>query len=162
MRSLTTEYIALEDRIRLSCDMAGSAPAVVWLSLRLLQRLLPVLLQWLESRSAVTLRPDAMHGFHLQAARAELTPLPPVRAAAGSAEWLAQSVDIAHLEQTLRLTFRGPGGKSATLLMEAKPLRQWLSIVHEAYLKAAWPLEVWPAWLRESAAPARNHVGALH
>jgi len=121
-----------------------------------------VLLQWLEAQSGATLRPDVLHGFHLQAARAELAPLAPVRSVAGSAEWLAQAVDIARTEHALHLSFRSPDGKSATLLMEAKPLRQWLSIVYEAYLKAEWPLDVWPAWLQESVLPADKHAGAFH
>lgn len=163
LQRITTEYIVHEDRVRLSGEVEkNAAPVVVWLTQRLLQRLLPALLQWLDRQGAATPRAEILQSFAQQAARAELAPQAPVRAGAGSTVWLALSVDIAQTEQAVSLTFRGADGQEATLKLEAKPLRQWLSILHDVYIKAEWPLEVWPEWLRESVIPARQQAVVLH
>ena len=159
---ITTEYIELEDRLRLAGEVENAAPVVMWLTQRLLQRLLPALLQWLEHQGGDMPRAEVLQSFAQQAARSELTPQAPVRVAAGCAAWLAQSVDITRSEQIISLTFRGAGDQDATLILAAKPLRQWLSIVHDAYLKAAWPLNVWPDWIRESTLAAGQQSVVLH
>lgn len=159
---ITTEYIDLEDRIRLAGEVGSAAPVVIWLTQRLLQRLLPALLQWLERQGDDMPRAEVLHSFAQQAARAELTPQAPVRAVAGCAAWLALAVDITRSEQVISLTFRGADGHDATLILAAKPLRQWLSIVHDAYLKAAWPLNVWPSWVAEGTLSAGQQSVVLH
>ena len=162
LQRLTTEYIVGEDRIRLSGEVGNVAPVVIWLTQRLLQRLLPAVLKWLEGQNVGTLRPEIMHSFAQQAARSELTPQAPVRAVAGSTVWLAQSVDLGRSEQALSLTFRSAEGQHANLVLASKALRQWLSIVFEHYRKADWPLDVWPAWARESALPDKTNAVVLH
>lgn len=162
LQRLTTEFVDREDRIRLAGEMEDGRPVVVWLTRRLLERLLPVLLGWLEERSATLPRAEALLSFAQRAASAELTPQAPVRADADSPAWLALAVDVAQSEEAVGLTFRGADGRSATLALTGKPLRQWLGIVHEAYLKAEWPLDVWPEWLRESRLPAGAGHAVLH
>lgn len=123
---------------------------MIWLTQRLLQRLLLPLLRWLGHQGTDTPSAKVLQSFAQQAARAELVMQVPVRAGKGSAIWLALSVDIAQSEQSVSLTFCGVDGQGATLTLGAKPLRQWLSILHEACIKAEWELDVWPGWLRES------------
>ena len=159
---ITTEYIDLEDRLRLAGEVSNAAPVVIWLTQRLLQRLVPALLQWLERQDDATPRAEVLQSFAQQAARAELMPQAPVRAVAGCAAWLALAVDITRSEQVISLTFRGADGQDATLNLAAKPLRQWLSIVHDAYLKADWPLNVWPDWVGASTLPAGQQSVVLH
>lgn len=162
LQRVTTEYIDLEDRIRLSGEAENAELVVIWLSQRLLRRLLPVLLQWLGRQVDETPRADALQSFALQAALAELSGQKPIQAGADSATWLATSVDISQSDQMVGLTFRGDNQQSATLILAAQPLRQWLGIVHGAYLKAEWALDIWPAWLRESRAALTRHAAALH
>lgn len=162
LQRFTTDYVVAEDRIRLAGETGDAAPVVVWLTLRLLQRVLPVLLKWLERQDGASPGADVVRGFAQQAARAELPLQAPVRAAADSAAWLANSVDISHGTQGLRLTLRGAEGQSVSLDLAAKPLRQWLGIVHELYLKGEWPLGAWPAWLCESAQAAAPQAALLH
>lgn len=162
LQRITTEYIDLEDRIRLAGEVENAAPVVIWLTQRLLQRLLPALLQWLECQGDATPLAELLHGFAQQAARAELTPQTPVRAVAGCTAWLALSVDIAQSKEAVSLTFRGADGQDAVLTLATKPLRQWLGIVHDAYLKADWPLNVWPDWVGASTLPAGLQAVVLH
>lgn len=162
LQRLTTEYDEREDRVRLSGELEGGPPVVIWLTRRLLERLLPVLLHRLAARCATTPHAEVLLGFAQQAASAELAPQAPVRAAARSPAWLVLSIDIAQSELAVGLVFQGGDGRSAALLLNDKSLRQWLSIVHGAYLKAEWPLDAWPAWLRENAPSDRLGHVVLH
>ena len=164
LQRVTTEYIEAEDRIRLSGEVTNAAPVVIWLSFRLLQRMLPLVLRSVERQGAAADSPraEALHGFAQEAAKSELKPQPPVRATSESRDWLALSVDIANTERGIHMTFRGTNGQQATLGLEAKPLRQWLAILHGAYAKAGWPLDVWPRWVRESLPQPGAGPAALH
>lgn len=63
-------------------------------------------------------------------------------------------------EDRIRLTGEAAGGVPVVIWL---PLRQWLGILHDMYVKAEWPLAVWPDWVRESALsrrPERCRMGA--
>lgn len=162
LERITTEYIDTEDRIRLSGEVGSDAPVVIWLTRRLLQRLLPMLLQWLENQSGDMPHAEILQGFAQQAAKAELTLQPPVRACGESAAWLVSLVDVEQSEQMVTLTFHGVNGQTpVSLALAATTLRQWLSIVYEAYLKAEWSIEIWPGWLQESVSSVQVQAGMV-
>lgn len=169
---ITTDYVEAEDRVRMVGTLPGNEVVQAWLTQRLLQRLVLALVQWLqkqgqgpgaEVRTPDVLRTEVMQGFAQQAARARMTPQPPVRAAPGEAAWLVCSVDVAQHAQAVRLTFKGmrSGGAASgsvadavelgTLTLAPEPLRQWLNILFDNYRKAEWPLQAWPDWVSESA-----------
>lgn len=159
---VTTQYVETEDRLRLTGSAAAGEVQTVWLTQRLLLRLLPVLLQWLEGHGADTLQAEVMQSFAQQAAQAELTPQAPVRADAGAPAWLAMTVDVTRTQQAVGLTFRGADGEQTTVKMVPKELRQWLAIVHDAYGKAQWVPDVWPIWVSERTLPAKPPTALLH
>lgn len=167
LQRITTQYIESEDRLRLAGELVDGAPQVLWLTQRLLQRLLPVLFKQLQGQGAGadTSYADLLHSFAQQSARAELVPQPPVQVSPSSAAWLVLSVDIAPSDGGVRLTFKGEPDQpdqQASLALTALPLRQWLGILHDAYGTAEWPLQVWPQWLQESSAPAAAPAALLH
>ncbi len=149
LQRVTTEYVEIEDRIRLSGAVEHGAPVVIWLSQRLLARLIPPLLGWLDGRASDPAHAQLLHGFAQQAAMGALLPQAPVRAATDTSHWLALSIDIGIAEQAVSLSFVGVDGQRARMSLAPQPLRQWLNIVYDAYLKAEWPLALWPAWLHE-------------
>lgn len=160
LKRLTTEYVETEDRFRLCGEVGEGAPMVLWLTQRLLQRLLPPLFEGLEKEHAALPRADVVHGFAQQKAQAGLARQAPVRAADAGA--LVTSIDLSRFDQALRLTFKGADGQAATLTMNATLLRQWLGIVYTGYRRAEWPLERWPDWMDEgAAAPAAAPSGAV-
>jgi hypothetical protein len=162
LKRITTEYIGTEDRIRLSGEVGNDVPLVIWLTQRLLQRLVPMLLRWLENQNADMPYADILQGFAQQAATAGLTPQAPVLACSKSTAWLAQSVDIGQSKQAVTLRFCGADGEEpVSLTLAATLLRQWLSIVYDAYIKAKWPIEIWPAWLRESVSVVKEQAVML-
>ena len=60
------------------------------------------------------------------------------------------------------LTFKGEGEAQATLMLAAQPLRQWLGIVFEQYLRGEWPTTAWPGWMEVGRPQAAPGAMALH
>lgn len=168
LQRITTEYVEAEDRIRLLGEHTSRESVVIWLTQRLLTRLLPHLVNWLEQQTPVTsihgalaVQAELLQGFAQQAARAQLPEQAPVQPQVQSASWRALAVDISHTPETLSLTFRCDA-QQATLIVAAQPLRQWLGIVHDQYRMAQWPLDVWPQWLQESNPSVQEQAVVLH
>ncbi len=158
LQRITTEYVDLEDRIRLTGELTGGSTMVLWLTQRLVSRLVPHLTAWLEQQvasasgiaSLQAAHQDIVQGFAQQAAQAQLVPEPPVRVAASHTGWRIGAVDITQSEQAVVLTFKGEANEHATLTLAAQPLRQWLGIVYEQCLRGEWPTKVWPAWMEQA------------
>lgn len=153
LRRITTRYIPAEDRIRLSGQTLGGDAVTLWLTQRLLMRLLPNLLQWVGGKEGDGPQAEAVQSFKQAAARASLEPQAPVPVRAGNdqAAWLVMAVDLQVGPKGVRLTFRGQGQRLAMMTLAAQALRQWLNILHDAWRTAGWPLVVWPEWMLEAA-----------
>ena len=156
LQRLTTEYILIEDRIRISGDTRDAGPVVLWLTNRLAMRAVPQLLRWLEDQAAPTTGSSSdspvlkreLQSFAQAAAVAGLTQHKPVIAEAGTPSWIVKAIDITATQGRLSMTFRGEQDQSASLRFDATGLRQWLSILHRAWSKAQWPSLVWPDWIK--------------
>lgn len=150
--------------------MPNGDTVLLWLTQRLLRRMLGALTTWLEGQDmpqtgvahrspAQALYAEAMQGFAQQAAWAQIAPEAPVPVDEEGAACLVRSVDMVASPQALRLVFNGPQGAVAAMELQALSLRQWLAIVLGAWRSAEWPLDSWPVWLLESAsAPASSAV----
>ena len=154
LKRLSTSYLELEDRVRLVGETSDGAVMVLWLSQRLLLRLVPVLLEGIETQGTDASYREILQSFAQQTARAELKAEPPVQARHDSQAWLVHSVDVAKTEKALWLTFRGANGQQGFISLEPRLLRQWLGIVYDNCRQANWPLGVWPEWLQNSAVQA--------
>jgi hypothetical protein len=178
LQRLTTRYDPAEDRLCL-CGLDASGQTVsLWLTQRLLVRLVPVLCQALEaptpperaakggSRGGVEpLRAHLEQSFAQQKARAALPKQPPVTASPSSPFWRVDAVDIQRSAGAVRLLFKGSlASEQAELALPLTALRQWLGIVYGQCRQAAWPLQAWPDWMEEGAvAPAAGQPAlALH
>lgn len=161
LQRITTEYIEAEDRIRLAGE-ADEKTVVLWLTQRLLNRLVPHLCQWLDQRVGATPLTEVKQAFAQQKARAELEKQPPVRTEPDVQGVLIHSVDLKSANAGMRLQFKDADGNVvASLQLQPRPLRQWLNIVFDQYHKAQWPTAVWPAWVagaKPLQAPSRAAV----
>lgn len=171
---ITTRYCPLQDRIGLAGALPDGRPVLLWLTQRLLLRMLPTLTTWLEGLDATHRQPraagptsagqalyaDALQGFAQEAAQAHLTPQTPVQLDTQAPAWLVQTVDVSAAPQALRLVFGDAQGAVAAMEMQAQPLRQWLSIVHKAWRQANWPADPWPTWLQQ--VPAKSAPAVVH
>lgn len=148
LQRVTTEYVPVEDRIRISGETADGATIVLWLTQRLLNLLIPRLTGGLERAGSTS---DALlQEFAQQAAEASLPPQPAVEATAPAASWRVDSVDIVSGAEGAALTFRSEDGGAARLSMATEHLRQWLGILRRQYGAAGWIDRVWPAWMEEA------------
>jgi len=162
LKRFSTRYVESEDRVRLTGRLDDGAPEVIWLTQRMLQRLIPALLQWLEGRGSESSHRQVLHAWAQQKARADLVPGLPIQPADDSRAWVARSAHIAKRAKGIRLTFKGTGDEQVFVTFTVKGLRQWLNIVYAAYARGGWPDDVWPDWIRESAAPQETPASALH
>ena len=170
IQRFTTEYMDVEDRIRLAGEVHASEPVVLWLTQRLLLRLLPHLLDWLEQQSSADVRGVLVQGFAQQAALAHIKPQAPVSVRPIDTVWLVRAVDVTRSPDRLGLDFKlNPVAGSATapalqpqLNFSAHTLRQWLGIIHQQYLRAQWPSHFWPDWLTEAQAARVEEKRVLH
>lgn len=177
LQRITTQYVPQEDRLRLAGEGPAQQVVVLWLTQRLLGRLVPHLCGWLEQQSAASV-PQSLQAvqqsFAQQAAMAALhhSAQAPVQvpqaqpAAEGTTPHsgqVVQAVDITPVgDAALQLGFKdGAGRVQAQLRLEALPLRQWLVIVQAQYAAADWPTPNWPQWLQADDAPAGNAAAPL-
>lgn len=173
LRRITTEYIPVQDRLRLRGEVAPGEQVELWLTLRLMNRLLPRLLDWLarsqppEShpiRNPDSVTSQAMQSFAQQAAVATLRLQAPVPHQPNGESWLVVEVTVSVRAQILSLTFKSAAEEAlplaVCLVMQARSLRQWLDVLYRQYQKADWPMHLWPAWI--TAAQQALHVQVPH
>lgn len=146
LKRATTKYIAREDRIRLTAENTSGQVVTLWFTQRLLNRVVPYLCEWLERRESHDLQ-----DFAQQRAVAGLREQAPVRGPGDAEGALVRSLDIKTSKAGLMLAFQGQADSAAGLLqLSPRALRQWLSILHDQYVQAGWPVEVWPDWVAEA------------
>jgi len=138
------------------------SPLVLWLTQRLFVRVLPVVMKWLENDKSDVPRAEVLQDFAQQAARAKMAPQPPVQIDASTDDWLINAVDVGSNDQIIRLTFKSGSEQSAYLTFTSQQLRQWLSIIYAAWMKAGWTGDLWPSWVQESHPPTKPQPTVLH
>lgn len=164
LQRITTEYVEAEDRIRLCGETDAGETIALWLTRRLLVRLVPHLCDWLTQSAGDGARAALLNGFAQQAAAGALVPQPPVRTAAEADGWVVWSIDLTVGGAAVQLTFRCDGDADAGLVLQTTQLRQWLGILYAQCLKGEWPAADWPDWIAEGrlSAPMGGVVAVLH
>jgi hypothetical protein len=183
----TSIYSDVEDRFRITGEVSDESTRCLWLTQRLLLRLVPHILEWLNEIARAEGKGDLgqaelMQDFAQQAAKARLEPqaavpvptMPdpnaaiettPGAATAGQQEaiWLVKEVDISKSTNgILTLTFKHESANGVQLAMAPIELRQWLIILHSQWLQAGWPAAIWPEWVDTSPKASDQAVKELH
>mgnify|MGYP001203905552 CR=1 FL=1 len=168
LQRITSEYVEAEDRMRLTGDTEQGEAQLLWISQRLMIRLVTHLLKWLENQGVANLASapeneqakEMVQGFAQQTAEATLTPEPPVQSKADSKSWLVHEIDINTFPEAVQLLFKDSTRDQASLILQTEHLRQWLSIIHGQWVKAEWPMSIWPQWMHESltTGPAQSET----
>lgn len=154
---ITVTYDETEDRLRLAYQDAEGQSKGLWLTQRLVNRLVGALLASLGAGADIGNAEAALRAWELSAARARLGKDVPVESPPAEQHHLVRAVDISHSGNGIRLVFRGIDAQVAALGIEDETvLRQWLDILHQQYRRADWPMGgLWPAWFK-----AADHVAA--
>lgn len=165
LKQVTIEYVESEDRLQMAGRTFDGQVIAVWLSQRLLLRLLPHLFGWLE-RQGTAWRDGAIFlEFAQAAAIAVMRPAGPVRVPVAATGPLMRVVELSGSSGRLSLQFKEglEAHPNVRLSLDSQQLRQWLAIVHGRWRLADWPAAVWPAWLAgEREAYLGAQAGALH
>ena len=166
---LTSHYDPLQDRIRLAGELKSGQSVVLWLTQRLLNRLVPKISQQLEKPSASkanvpSVQAHLQQSFAQQRARTELPRQAPVATEDNGLQWLVKTVDVKFSAKGIRLVFKGvTDTEEAAAALPATALRQWLNILHDQYRVAGWATTVWPLWVEESRPLTKeDRSAALH
>ncbi len=189
LQRITSEYVATEDRFRLSGITDTGGEVSYWITQRLLLRLLNFLLDWLEShreeleRQAASdmLGPMVTKPVKRDAqADSKVSQVPEGTEegddeadAAGKEESTEEAkADIAELlfEADIRIApnritvvFKPRNSEHAQLSLQLDEAWQWVAIVHTLWRRAEWNLSVWPDWIEEVKAPhPSKSLGYLH
>lgn len=177
LQRMTTQYVDIEDRFRIAGEISQASgdrqTSVMWLTQRLLLRILPHMLAWLENQTISSMGSsplvteslaDAIQEFAMQSARAEMPHQEPV-AAVGRA-WLVHTITLDAAPAFVRLSFfpQGAGGSDGvSVAFDLQLARQWLGILHDQWVGAQWPASVWPAWFAsKSNIVAITGTSSLH
>jgi hypothetical protein len=164
-KKITTRYDEQQDRLAIDGQTADGEVMTLWLTHRLLQRLMPPLFAIITPAPGEDYNESTRAAWELTTARARLEPqesvvrtlapnapgvTTPSVDAMHSSSWLVQSIDLRRFPAQTLLVFHGATAeKEATFLFSAERLRQWLLIVHSQWRRAGWSLAIWPDWVKE-------------
>ena len=144
---ITTQYIDNEDRIRVLGESSEDTICEIWLTHRLMDRLVENLLSNVKSEGAAD---KALQVFQQEVASSSLPKQSPVEKDNHLVSWLAIAIDINKDNENIGLIFKSEKLNSASISFQTIELRQWLSIIYKTYKQAGWSLEIWPEWFKES------------
>jgi hypothetical protein len=165
---LTTKYDVEQDRICISGEVKDGQAVVLWLTQRLLNRLVLHVSSKLELPEPTKVKPlsvqtQVQQSFAQQRARAQMPrQIPPVKPDERSPQWLVSKVDVKSGPDGVRLIFNGTDkNDQAAVGLPFTPLRQFLGILHDQYRLAGWATEMWPTWVGESALSSDQTAGKV-
>ena len=162
LHRLTTEYIQIEDRFRLTGEDPQGRALCLWLTQRLAIRIVVHLVDAIATSSPEAIQNPSqdqdvsklLQGFAQQAAAADLSPQAAVQSSAAKQSMLINEVDVTRGEGgVVSLVFRNHEDTKVALSFQLQQLRQWLSIIHAQWIKAEWSNSIWPEWMGEKAQP---------
>lgn len=187
LQRVTSEYVATEDRFRLSGITDKGGEVSYWVTRRLLLRLLDFLLDWLETHREELERQaaaDMLGPVVTRAAKrsgqagAEDSPeeagsgeasekeaearKTPEEDKAASAELLFEA-DIRVAAARVTVVFKPRESEHSQLSLRLGEAWQWVAILHTLWKRAEWNLSTWPDWVEEVKAPhPSKSAGYLH
>ena len=161
LQRITSEYIESEDRIRLTAISDAEKTLILWITQRLLIRLIAHFLGWLEKEAPEVARSSAignetksaLQGMAQQSAAAKLPEQSAVTANSDSAALLVKEIDIKMSEEVVLLVFKCDEAWKAELSFTVQQLRQWLGMIHRLWRLAEWPVSIWPDWMDDNRQP---------
>ena len=161
IEKITTEYIAEEDRIRISALASNDTVMILWATRRMLLMLIPPVSEWLDEKKNTSSQmsensKEIMNDFAQSEAQAKLKAEEPVnpekqkpQTAAPIKSWLIHEIDVKHSNELMELYFKNPQHDVAKLILTKLAARQWLSIVHSQWIKSEWLMDIWPSWFTQ-------------
>lgn len=154
IQTFTARYDPAEDRVRLDAIDAKGHKQAVWLTRRLADRVIPVLVSHLEGKTPEGIPADLAQGMNQSRARqarqtGDISPA--VVAESETPTWLCRTIHVQKAQQGLNVMFTDDARINAVTPMVEANLRAVLDILLELYTKAGWPTEPFPEWMKPEA-----------
>lgn len=152
IETFTAQADGNEDRIRLDALSAKGNGISIWLTRRLADRFLPILITAIEqaARQGLTREIElAMAQQQLRMER-EANPVDKVQPAPGRAPWLCQTIHLEGRSDHLLWTLTDDAANSAIMVLPGDAPRAVLDIFLLMYRQLEWGEVLFPAWLTEA------------
>jgi len=154
IQTFTARYDPAEDRLRLDAVDANGQKQALWLTRRLADRVIPVLVSHLEGKTPEGIPPDLAQGMSQSRARqarqtGEATPA--VAADTETPTWLCRTMHFQKADHGLNVIFTDDTQTDAVMPMVEANLRAGLDILLDLYTRANWPTEPFPEWMKPEA-----------
>lgn len=176
LNRLTSEYIEIEDRFRLTGEDQDGKALCLWLTQRLALRIIAHIVEILSSSSPEAIQNPSrdddtnnlLQSTAQEAAKQGFIPQEAVVGSSTSGNMLVTEVDINRSDEgVIGFIFKDDTSEDVALGFEPQQLRQWLIIMHAQWLKAQWPAAIWPEWIAgetmtEDASPERDSSKPVH
>ena len=154
IKTFTGRYIPVEDRLRLDAvDVYGSKQSL-FMTRRLVDRIIPVMVEHLEGQTPGGVPSDLVQEMQQDKARqlhAEGGSEAPVEVAPEFVNWLCRTVHLTKSGLSLSVVFTDDTHIDAHMPMTAENLRVVLDIFRTLYTSAEWGLQAFPDWMQAKA-----------
>ena len=153
------QFDPLEDRIIMDCSNKSKDTQRLWLTRRLLNRLIPSLTDQLEVNSSNKISKDLEQAFAQEKAEITKIKTESVVLRKNHPSWLVTSVKVEKSKFEFKLLFINEKGsetigkdgdqKKAEFVLAISNLRQWLNALFKIYTNAEWDTNCFPNWIED-------------
>jgi hypothetical protein len=164
IHTFTGRYDPIEDRLRFDAVNARGGKQTIFLTRRLTDRVIPVLVSHLEGKTPEGVPADLAQGMSQSRARqARQTgeAAPAVAVDIETPHWLCRTIHVQKAPNGLNVTFTDDVRVNAVMPMVEANLRAVLDMLLDLYSRASWPTEPFPEWMTPEAtvtiSPAQGH-----
>ena len=161
IKTFTGRYIPVEDRLRLDAvDLDGNTQSL-FMTRRLVDRIIPVMVEHLEGQTPEGMPSDLVQEMQQDKARqvhAEGVMEAPVEVAPEIVPWLCRTVHLTKTGSSLVVVFTDDTHVEAHMPMTAENLRVVLDIFKTLYTAAEWSLQAFPDWMQTPASAEAPHM----
>lgn len=157
VQTFTARYDPIEDRICLNAVDASGAKQAIYLTRRLMDQIILVVVKHLEEKTPKGIPADVVQSMTQervrQARKAEVPP-EPVQADLETPRWLCTTIQMQKQPAGLAVSLTGDAAYKAQIPLADPHLRAVLDIFRNSYAKAGWDLRLFPEWLAPEQAGA--------
>ena len=163
--TVTMSFDPIEDRIVMDSSDNNKKVERLWLSRRLLDRLIPTLADQLEVNSSKLIPTELEQSLAQEKAEIDKQKSEAVKIENRNPSWLVTSVQVGWNESKFQLLFLGDNTNEpvekdnrAKFDLAITNLRQWLNAIYKIYLKADWETKAFPQWLNEKSPKSNKPI----
>jgi hypothetical protein len=164
IETFTAQPDYFEDRIRLDTLSPEGETQSIYLTRRLSDRFVPLLVERIELQARPGAPKDIVLAMSQQQLRIErdASPIPDVEPQQGASRWLCQTIHLSEEQGAVLWTLTDDAANTAVMLLAGEDLRGVLEVMLLTYRRLEWGLEVFPLWLLEEGAGSVEAPGMLN